>query len=155
MRQICAHRREYDFIRSYRFAVDLFANDALSNSYTILCDIVGIKDKYPDKTLGIGMGHQPGAIIMHKSIKRLLPTQVHDYADKKLSCRNLIFDNEIFDYCSEQSMNIFIQNFKTALQNMQKIADGYLWISLTSGHDSRTLMSLMEYARIKYNCFYT
>lgn len=130
-----------------------YANDVLSSSYAILCDIVKIKDKYPDKTFGIGMCYQPGTLTMHKSIKRLLPTQVYDFAEKKLFYRNLISDNEIFDYCSKQSMDIFIQHFKTSLLNMQKAADGDLWLSLTGGHDSRTLMALLEYAGIKYNCF--
>lgn len=78
---------------------------------------------------------------------------MYDFVEKKLFYRNLFTDNDIFEYSNEQAMDRFIQCFKVGLLNMQEAVGCELWLSLTGGHDSRTLMALMEYAGIEYNCF--
>ena len=108
-----------------------FSDDALSSSYNILCAVVGIKDKYSDKTFASGLGYQPGMITLHKSIKRLLPTQVYDFVENKLFCKNLFPDQDIFEYSNEQAKDMFIKCFRTGLLNMQELAGGELWLSLT------------------------
>jgi len=130
-----------------------YSDIALSSSYSILCDVLGIKKKYPDKSFGIGLGFQPGIFTMHKKIKRLLPSQVYNYVEKTLLYRQLLpeFDSSL--YSKEQIMEMFVQSFKCSLQNMRTTIDGELWLSLTGGHDSRTLMALLEYAQIPYKCF--
>ncbi len=130
-----------------------YSNNALSSSYSILCDVLGIKKKYPDKSFGIGLGFQPGIFTMHKKIRRLLPSQIYNYTEKKLLYRQLLPEFDSCLYSKNQILDTFIYYFKCSLQNMRATIDGELWLSLTGGHDSRTLMALLEYAEIPYKCF--
>ncbi len=130
-----------------------FHEDALSSSYSVLCDIIGIKNKYTDKTFGIGIGYQPGTVTMHDSISRMIPGQSYNYVEHKISYRGLIQSRDVLECTYEQILENFIQYFKTSLMNMQKTLEGEYWLALTGGHDSRTLMALLEYAGISYHCF--
>lgn len=130
-----------------------FAKQALSSSYSILCDTVGIHNKYPDKTFGVGMGYQPGMLTMHDSIQRMLPSQSYDYVSQKISYRKLYPAQGNLQSGSDQLMEKLVTYFKTSLINMRSTVEGDFWLSLTGGHDSRTLMALLEYADVAYNCF--
>lgn len=130
-----------------------YSGSALSSSYSILCDVLGIRKKYPDKSFGIGMGFQPGIYTMHKKIRRLLPSQIYNYSEHKLLYRQLLPHFDIQNYSKEQTLELFIRHFICSLHNMRDTIEGTLWISLTGGHDSRTLMALLEHAKIPYKCF--
>lgn len=128
-----------------------YAQTALSSSYSILCDVIGISNKYPNKSFGIGLGFQPGMLTMHNEIRRLLPSQIYDFINQSLAYRKLI--PEWFECQQEKVMETLIQCFKNSLINMQQTVNGEIWLSLTGGHDSRTLMAFLESVNISYHCF--
>lgn len=135
-------------------SLGLFYSDvAISSSCSLLCDILGIKDKYIDKTFGIALGFQPGTLTMHKRIRRLLPSQIYDFEKRELLYRKLLLDGYFEKYDTDKVMMEFVKTFKYSLKNLRNEFEGEIWLALTGGHDSRTLVALMEYAEIPYNCF--
>lgn len=131
-----------------------YSKNSISSSYSILCDDLQIKDKYPDHTFGIAMGFQPGRFTMHKQIKRLLPSECLDISSESVMTRKLMpYSGKIEEMSVKDVKNEFIKTFQSSLKNMRSAVNGIYYVALTGGCDSRALIALLEGAGVDYKCF--
>lgn len=131
-----------------------YADSAVSSSFPIICRFLGRQIVQPDIIHGFGMDFVPGPLTPVLGINRLLPSQIYDVGDNTISERQLL--NEYTDLnklSTNELIDKIVDTFSTSLCNMRKEVAGNFYLALTGGHDSRTLMSLLEYTGIDYNTF--
>lgn len=127
---------------------------SLSSSYRILCEQIGTEVIYPD-TLGEGlMNFVPGPLTPTNGVMRLLPSEIINIATGERRTRPLNPDGVWDAENDKDRINILDKYFTCSLRNMAKHFSGStLWLALTGGIDSRTLMALLESAGIEYKAF--
>lgn len=126
----------------------------ISSSYRLLCESCGLNVVYPD-TLGEGlMNFVPGPLTPTKGVMRLLPGEIINIATGERQTRPLNPDGVWNAENDHERIKVLDKYFSTSLRNMAKHFSGStLWLALTGGIDSRTLMALLESAGVEYKAF--
>lgn len=96
----------------------------------------------------------PGPLTQYPQIKRLLPSQVLHYEGNTVDGRMLLPPQTPSFLSDEDRIKFFIDVFFVSLTNMyRQLHDYNFFVTLTGGHDSRVVLSLMEKAGLPYECF--
>jgi hypothetical protein len=133
----------------------VYSSDIVSSSLKILCELSSVKITKPKIKRGIMPDFVPGfSGFGYTGIKRLLPSQIYDYINCQTQVRALLPDGILPMQSQEQRTQEFVDLFANSLKNMQKHFDNKpLWVALTGGRDSRTLLALMEKAGVDYQIY--
>ena len=125
-----------------------------SCSYRILCEQIGTEVIYPD-TLGEGlMNFVPGPLTPSDQVRRLLPSEIINIKTGERQIRPLNPDGVWGAENNRERINELEKYFTCSLKNMAKhFPHSVLWLALTGGKDSRTLMAMLESAGIDYKAF--
>lgn len=132
-----------------------YSKKAVSSSFPILCRFTGKELIVPQIIHGFGLDFVPGPLTTVKGIRRLLPSQIYDFCTGKIYNRKLFISHmELACLEDKERVRQFIELFHSSLINLRKtMGEERKWyLALTGGHDSRTLMALLEESGIDYAC---
>lgn len=128
------------------------ADGGISSSCGLLAKVMGFQEQIFEAKEDCRW--LPGPCTQYKEIKRILPSQIYNYWDQKSIPKNLLSSRQ-FSYRTESELaKIFADYFVNSLNNMVSMfADWEIYIALSGGYDSRTVVALAEYAGINYKCY--
>lgn len=131
-----------------------YADDMITSSLHVLCQLRGIPPQWPDIRLGLSPNFIPGPLTGYEGVSKLLPSQILHYPTLDVKTRPLLPDSSMEHLSEEERIKAFSQAFVTSLQNMRiQFPAHRIMVALTGGKDSRLLMALMEKARLAYGTF--
>ena len=135
-------------------SLGIFYNDRfISSSLYVLCQVENRSVVYPNIKWGGVPDYVPGPLTPYEDTYRLLPSQILDIKEMKVSSRPLLLSLGN-NYTEAQLVDEIQKTFVTSVRNMVKEFEGCsLWLALTGGRDSRLTMSLLENAKVEYKTF--
>jgi len=122
----------------------------MSSSPAILADVLGV-DTQLRYAIGHGYGIDwyllPGSGIAN--IRHQLPTQLLDISSGEVIPRPLLPSKPQMS-CYEETLDELQKSLITAYKNVARVSER-LWLPLTGGKDSRTILSVLKYAGLTVN----
>lgn len=125
-------------------------SSVISSSLALIQEIFQLEEEEYISLEKSSLKYFPPPLTIVKGIKKLLCSEILDYKDNKIKIehRNYKLD---FSYLSiEETYKTFIQNFGNLLKNISKEWKGQLFLPLTGGVDSRTILSFLLKENIKF-----
>ena len=131
-----------------------YSEKFISSSLNLLVKYVkGNNFNYPRIKHGINPDFYPGINVGYEDCFRLMPSQSYNFVTQEIKARKLL-PSGIFTIPEANIKNIFINCFCTSLENMASyFSNSSIYVAITGGYDSRTLMALCEKAKINYTPF--
>lgn len=124
----------------------------VSSNVHLLCEADNLKINESRIIHGIGPDFLPGTMTSCDDVRRLLPSESFDLNSNKRMPRKILTEG-IPSY-SSNLVQEFCSYFTQSLINMRSyFPQSTIWLALTGGKDSRTLMSLLENSGIEYKTF--
>lgn len=99
-----------------------------------------------------GMNFFPSPLTPFVGIKRLMPSQIYNITNNNVIDTELLSKSDYTALSNEQRVKLIISWFDVLMNNMSRDFSKVL-LTLTGGHDSRTMMALLEHAQINYSAF--
>ena len=129
-----------------------YSSEGVSSSCTLLAKIMGKKTVY-FTGINCRMNWMPAPNTQYKGIFRLLPSQIYDIDSGKITARSLIKNVEEKYESVDELVAEFVRLFSCSLNNMLKLFPNYkVLVTLTGGHDSRTVLALAHKANLDLTC---
>jgi len=122
-------------------------NGIISRSIHCINQALNRKDKNPRITHKFGLDYYPGPNTSYSDIKRLLPSQTLSVIDCRPGRREMVPFIHMYDN-DEQRVEAFISCFHVMMDAIVKDYKGRIYVPLTGGYDSRTLIALLEYCGV-------
>lgn len=126
----------------------------VSSSLNILREVNGLELRLPTIFHGISPNYIPGTYTEYEDIRRLLPSQILNYLSYSITIRPLLPDGIIYGMADDERIFTFIDRLSISFGNLCKqFKDDEIWFAATGGRDSRTTLSVLEYAGVNYKMF--
>lgn len=119
----------------------------ISRSIHCINQALNRRDKSPRITHKFGLDYFPGPNTPYDDISRLLPSETLCFTDFTKGKRDMVPFVNMYN-SDDERIEAFLTCFSTMLQYFVKDYDGRIYIPLTGGYDSRTLIALLEYCNV-------
>lgn len=131
----------------------IFYSDAgVSSDFSILAEEAGREPMIYQPTKL--MNWFPAPLTPYDEVRRLLPSQLYDYHQKKVTGRQLLAQTWKEKWSEDKLISEFTRLFCASLKNMRALLpDKQLLVALTGGYDSRTLFAMMVRAGLDFECY--
>mgnify|MGYP003065755455 CR=1 FL=1 len=122
----------------------------ISSSLALIQEIFQLEIKKHITLEKSSLRYFPPPLTIIKEIKKLLCSEILDYRDNKIKIEHRSYKLDFSYLSTEETYKIFIQNFSNLLKNIAKEWQGQLFLPLTGGVDSRTILSFLLKENINF-----
>ncbi|WP_418417773.1 hypothetical protein [Blautia sp.] len=128
--------------------------DFISSSMALIAENLDALSKRKDVHISdyYGLNFFPSPLTPLNGIKRLMPGQVYNFVSGEILEVDLLSENNYSALSDDARVEILISWFDNLFHDLSRKYENVL-LTLTGGHDSRTVMALLEHAKIDYDAF--
>lgn len=99
------------------------------------------------------LDYYPGPTTPRKNVKSLFSTQFIDLTEEKIGQRDDFDFSRYRNLSKEELIAKIVELESNVLKNIQNEFKEEIWLPLTAGVDSRTILAIAEYAGVKVNTY--